>query len=290
MMSSPAVLDRVDNPRFDKPDFAPTAAHTTAPTASHEPAGPLPRRIPQCAARRLPDEPDQLCRLVLLIGGLRDEINTRKQLNLAGIRVTAAATPDQARAACIHVRFDAVMVNAAALQPTLAHGVERLRSWFAGPLLVVDSTGNEGDDIDALVQGASACVRWGASARLLYAHLLSQFKQAQASHLAADQDALALPGGWRFDSAASALRRANQEMPLTRQQLGLLQCLAQPFGRVVARAELEAKVSPAARALKRHTIEVYIGRLRQRLIDASFDAFCIEAVRGRGYRLRAAAD
>lgn len=274
MMSSPALLDRVDNPKFGNPGFAPTTSPTTASPTSASNAG---------------RAPDQVCRLTLLIGGLRDEVNTRKLLNSAGIRVTAAATPDQARAACTHVRFDAVMVNAAVLQPTLAHGVERLRSWFSGPLLVVDSTGNEGDDIDALVQGANACVRWGASARLLHAHLLSQFKQALASNLAVDEDALALPGGWRFDSAACALRRADREVSLTRQQLGLLQCLAQPFGRVVARGELEAKVSSDQRPLKRHTIEVYIGRLRQRLMEVGFDAFCIEVVRGRGYRLRAAA-
>ena len=260
-MSSPAVLDRVDNPKATHPDMAPGAD----------------------------SEPGPPCQLVLLIGGLSNEAVARQVLNQAGIRIVAAASPEQARSACTHVRFDAVLVNAAVLQPSLSQGVARLRSWFGGPLLVVDSPGNEGDDIDALVHGASACVRWGASARLLQAHLRSQFKQAPASHLAADQDALALPGGWRFDAAASALRRPNQELALTVQQLGLLQCLAQPFGRVVARGELEAKVSPNGRALKRHTIEVYIGRLRQRLLEARFEAFSIEAVRGRGYRLRAAA-
>ena len=191
-----------------------------------------------------------------------------------------------ARSACTHVLFDAVMVNAAVLHSTRAHGVARLRSWFRGPLLVVDCPGDERADIDALVQGADVCVRHGASAALLQAHLLSQFKLRSASHLAVDDDDLTLPDDWRFDGAACALRRDDQEVPLTRQQLGLLQCLAQPFGRAVARGELEAKVSPDGRALKRHTIEVYIGRLRQRLHDAGFDAFRIEAVRGRGYRLR----
>jgi DNA-binding response OmpR family regulator len=71
---------------------------------------------------------------------------------------------------------------------------------------------------------------------------------------------------------------------LTEVQSALLQCLIEAQGLIVPRARLAAAL-PNRHEIGARSVDVYIHRLRQRLRGEGVEAFAIQAVRGRGYRL-----
>ncbi len=251
--------------------------------------------------------PDHSRCLILVIGGPAQLQLIRSLMSQAGARSSGVASALAARQACAHIRFDAIAAHRSALGPKLAHSVSELRQWFGGALMVIADDMDESDEVLALEHGANAYVTMQMAPRLLLARLMAcmhepagppqgRIPQCAARRLPDERagalathplDMVELPGQWRFDLAASALRRGSRELPLTELQLALLECLANPVGRVVARAELQARMGSKAEAIKRHTVEVYIFRLRQRLARYGLDAFHIEAVWRRGYRLQA---
>lgn len=80
------------------------------------------------------------------------------------------------------------------------------------------------------------------------------------------------------------LSRGDRRVDLTEMQAALLQVLLDDLGRVVPRSRLLAAVS-RRRTLQPRSIDVYVARLRQRLLDERVDDLQLEGVRGRGYAL-----
>jgi DNA-binding response OmpR family regulator len=183
---------------------------------------------------------------------------------------------------------DAVVYDAQADATPLPAALAQLRRWFAGPLLVLDSSHDEVDEILALELGADGLLAHPVNPRRLRARLAALLRRhtGAAPPLVADDAPPDLPAGWHLDTVHNRLHRGDQSVALTGGQAHLLRCLALHAGRVVPRAELHDQVCAPQSDLRARSIDVYIHRLRQRLLAAGVQDLSIEAVRGRGFVLR----
>lgn len=244
------------------------------------------------AAPRLPlpwpDAALQTPALVLFVGaGVRPGRELAEMLGQAGLRCAAVSSRETAREACRNLQFDAVVVDAAVLGTSLALGLSELQPLAACPLLVVAPSPNEVDEIVALEHGASDYLALPVSPRLLRAHLTALLRGRQRPDTSSDNGGENNRSGqWLLDPMLRELRSGALTVPLTECQFNILHCLAGQAGRVVPRAELEARVSGPEASLTARSIDVYVHRLRRRLDEAGFEAFEVQCVRGRGYRLR----
>lgn len=208
-----------------------------------------------------------------------------------GMRSLWLAGPAQALHAASLARFDALVIDASLLGSRAATWLGELRARLACPLLLVAERADEIDEILALELGADAYLARPLAARRLRAHLaaLMRLRQPPADHRhrAAGAARRATAGsGWQVDCVANRLLVAGRSHELTEVQSGLLRCLTEAQGRIVPRAALAAAL-PGGAGLSARSVDVYIHRLRRRLTDAGVDRLAIEAVRGRGYTLKA---
>lgn len=223
-------------------------------------------------------------RLLLFVGMLPGaELSTL--LAIDGMR--CLSLPDVATAldAARLARFDAVVLQAAALGAAPARALEALRRTLCCPLVVAAGSEDEVDEILALEQGADAWLPRPMAARRLRAHLLALLRlRATAPEVHVDRTP---PCRWRIDRVLNRLHGAAPgPVALTEVQAALLQRLVDADGRVVSRAQLADSLVPShGHALQARSVDVYVHRLRDRLRKADATDHDIEAVRGRGYRL-----
>ena len=95
--------------------------------------------------------------------------------------------------------------------------------------------------------------------------------------------------GAAFAADITTIEPAAATVALSAGQLHLLRCLALHGGRVVPRADLHRQVCAPESDLRARSIDVYVHRLRQRLLAAGVRDLLIHAVRGRGFMLRSEA-
>lgn len=188
---------------------------------------------------------------------------------------------------------DAVVIDAGADGLPLPVALAQLRAWFAGPLLVLDGSADEIDEILALELGADGLLSHPVNPRRLRARLEALLRrpatQGVPPPLVGDEPAPDLPAGWRLDAVHNRLHRGDQSVGLSAGQAHLLRCLALHGGRVVPRADLHEQVCAPESDLRARSIDVYVHRLRQRLLAAGVHDLRIHAVRGRGFMLRSEA-
>ncbi len=221
-------------------------------------------------------------RLVLFVGAdLRPGEALAETLAREGMRCLWLAGPEQALRAARLARFDAVAVDGALVD---GRALAELRAALRSPLLVLAPAADEIDEIVALESGADAFLARPVAPRRLRAHLAALMRRAPPAR--PESEAVAMVGGWSIDALRQALTDGAREVPLTEVQTLLLQCLFDAAGSLVARAQLMAAL-PRGERLQVRSVDVYIHRLRQRLRDEGVQGIAIEAVRGRGFVLRA---
>ena len=225
--------------------------------------------------------------LVLFVGpAVRPDAECAELLGQSGLRCVAVSDLDSAHTASGNLQFDALVIDAAVLQPTLALALAGLHVAAGAPMLVIAPRPSEVDEIVALEHGASQYLARPLSARLMRAHLTALLRPrlgmaGDATTGAADVSL----GGWTLDPLQRRLSRGSRHVELTEGQFSLLHALAAQAGRVVPRAELETRVAGDG-ALTARAIDVYVHRLRKRLAEMGVNDLDIESVRGLGYRLR----
>ena len=257
----------------------------TARTPTNEPAsagrGAFGRGMPPAAAP---------ASLVLFIGaGFQPSAAMCDLLARDGMRCLWLAGPGPALRTAQLARFDAVVIDAAALGGHGAAVLADLNAALRCPMIVVANQADEVDEIVALELGADAYLAQPLAPRRLRAHLgaLMRVRTPAAAREPAVDDALDAPtrvAGWQLDRVGNRLLRHGVRVALTDVQCALLQCLFEARGCIVPRARLAAAL-PNRRDVSMRSVDVYIHRLRQRLRDEGVDGVVIEAIRGRGYLL-----
>ncbi len=187
---------------------------------------------------------------------------------------------------------DAVVFDAQADGSPLAAALAQLRQWFGGPLLVLDGSADDLDEILAIELGADGQLAHPVSPRRLRARLEALLRRPATTApppLPGPEEPPELPAGWHLDAVHNRLHRGERSVALSAGQLHLLRCLALHGGRVVPRADLHRQVCAPESDLRARSIDVYVHRLRQRLLAAGVRDLSIHAVRGRGFMLRSEA-
>ncbi len=227
--------------------------------------------------------------LVVFVGmGARPAPELTDGLARDGVRGLWLDRVEQALTAAAHAHFDAAVVR---LDERVAVAARRFDGWCRSlgcPLLLVAEIEDEVDEIIALELGADAVLPQPVSPRRLRAHLMRLLRRTAADArmaCTAPEPAARLPvAGWTLDRVHNRLLREDRQVALTELQAALMQVLMDDYGRVVPRARLLAAAS-LRRALQPRSIDVYIARLRLRLLEERIDELQLEGVRGRGYRL-----
>lgn len=203
-----------------------------------------------------------------------------------GMRSLWLAGPAQALRAAALARFDALVIDTAALGSRAASWLAALHAQLRCPVLVVAEHADEVDEIVALELGADAYLTRPLAPRRLRAHLAALMRLRAPADAPTRHINLARGAGWQLDRIANRLFVDGRGVALTEVQAALLQCLAEARGRIVPRARL-AQALTHGQNLSARSVDVYIHRLRARLQQEGLGArLAIEAVRCRGYVLK----
>jgi DNA-binding response OmpR family regulator len=159
----------------------------------------------------------------------------------------------------------------------------------ATPVLILSARGSVGDRIAGLEDGADDYLPKPFSPAELVLRVKTILRRATAAGAAARRAGTAQPplihGDLVVDRDRFEVTRAGVPIPLTRVEFRLLTTLLEADGRVLSRDQLLDAVYGADQAdVLDRTIDVHIGRLRDKLGDDAEQSRYVMTVRGVGYR------
>jgi two-component system OmpR family response regulator len=117
-----------------------------------------------------------------------------------------------------------------------------------------------------------------------FAELLARLR-ALARRGEPERPCLLSVGDLTLDPATRAVRRGDEEIPLSAKEFALLETFMRRPGEVLSRLHLLEHAWDFAYDARSNVVDVYIRHLRRK-IDEPFGRSSLETVRGAGYRLR----
>jgi DNA-binding response OmpR family regulator len=167
------------------------------------------------------------------------------------------------------------------------HGYEILKRLRARevwtPVLMLTSNDGEFDQTEAFDLGADDYLAKPFSLPVLVARLRALVRRGAPARPVALRC-----GDLVLDPLTHSVRRGQTLVDVTPQEFLLLQLLMGRCGDAVSTSEILAAVWDSDYPGNEHLVEVYVGYLRRK-IDVPFGVTSLQTVRGRGYRLAAAA-
>jgi DNA-binding response OmpR family regulator len=156
----------------------------------------------------------------------------------------------------------------------------------ATPILILSARGSTIDRIAGLEDGADDYLPKPFSPAELVLRVRSILRRSVSAITPGSRSQATLThGDLVLDPDRHEVTRGGQEIPLTRVEFRLLQTILEADGRVLTRDQLLDAVygHDQADVLDR-TVDVHIGRLRDKLGDVADDPRYVATVRGVGYR------
>ena len=162
--------------------------------------------------------------------------------------------------------------------------IERLRQWYARPILVLSARSLESDKVAALDLGADDYLTKPFGVGELLARLrVAQRHQAQRS--GGQSPTQVEVGSIRIDFAARRVQRDGADIHLTPIEYKLLATLVQHRGKVLTHRQLLREVWGAAHVESPHYLRIYMRTLRHKIeTDPARPRWLLTEV-GVGYRL-----
>lgn len=151
------------------------------------------------------------------------------------------------------------------------------------PIIVVTAKDSELDSVVALELGADDYVRKPFGLRELVARIRAVMRRAP-SQGPASADEVVVVGEVTLDSGAHRVTVSGKEVPLSRKEFELLECLIQNAGRVMTRQNLIDQIWGLDYVGDTKTLDVHIKRLRAKLEEAPAKPRLITTIRGLGYK------
>ncbi len=207
-------------------------------------------------------------------------------LRKAGYEALVAADGRTALRLALEKAPDLILLDWMIPEPDGLEVCRALRKVSVVPIIMITARGEEVDRVVGLEVGADDYVCKPFSVRELLARIKAVLRRtAETAAAGVGGGLLCGPHGILLDLEARKARVAEQELPLTRLEFDLLECLLRNAGRVLTRERLLEQVWGYDFAGDTRAVDSAVKRLRARLRAAAAEADCIEAVRGLGYRL-----
>lgn len=158
------------------------------------------------------------------------------------------------------------------------------------PIVVLSARGTTGDRIEGLAAGADDYVPKPFSPAELVLRVRRVLDRAanSAGHSGVEPSAVLMAGELSLDRDRHDVRVGGRPVSLTIAEFRLLSALLEARGRVLTRDQLMDAVYGPEEVVLDRTIDVHVGRLRDKLGDDADAPKYVATVRGVGYR--AAAD
>jgi DNA-binding response OmpR family regulator len=158
---------------------------------------------------------------------------------------------------------------------------------YDGGVLILTARGGELDRVVGLDVGADDYMSKPFGLAELLARTRALLRRAAAQQVA--DESAAEDGGLRIDKHARRVFAGEEEVALTTKEFDVLALLSDDRGAVVTRDRLMDEVWDSNWYGSTKTLDVTVGRLRQKLEDSSAPARVV-TVRGVGFRLEDVAD
>lgn len=181
---------------------------------------------------------------------------------------------------------DIVVLHQHAVPRELADICRHLRSQTARPLLIILADAREEAVTAVLEAGADDALSAEVTPRELLARIRAHLRRDQ-EYAAAGSPLPVEVGHLRLDTARHEVRVRGQAVNLTPREFELLEHLARQHGRAVRRQELLEQVWGYNSEMMTRTLDVHVGRLRQKIEQDARSPQMILTVPGVGYKLMA---
>jgi len=163
--------------------------------------------------------------------------------------------------------------------------MRRVREESDLPILMLSARGSAADRVYGIHEGADDYLPKPFSPAELVVRVKAILRRAHPAREARSDHGLLRHRDLTIDTDRHEVRRGEQPLPLTSAEFRLLTALVAADGRVLSREQLlDSLYGPAQGEALDRTIDVHIGRLREKLGDDADRPRYLATVRGAGYR------
>jgi len=152
------------------------------------------------------------------------------------------------------------------------------------PIIISSARHDITDKVEALERGADDYMPKPYDPRELEARIRSLLRREKHEFSAGSTSAKKVKKDIVVDEDRSIIKYKDQELSLTNAEYGILKYLLKKEGGVVSREELIYNVEAISEESTNKSIDVIIGRIRQKLGEVPKDPKYIHSVRGIGYK------
>lgn len=177
-----------------------------------------------------------------------------------------------------------IVLHESAAPRDLPEIVSHLRRQTTCPLLVLLEQGDEPRLVAVLMAGADDCMVPAASEAELVARLRAQLRRHREYAGRPTAEGYQC-GEISLDLLRHEVRVRGELVALTPREFALLECLAQRAGRAVSRDELLRRVWDYTGDVSTRTLDVHVGRLRQKIEADPAQPRQLITIPGVGYKL-----
>jgi DNA-binding response OmpR family regulator len=212
----------------------------------------------------------------------------RTYLERAGYRVSEAADGRAALAAIVRDQPALVVLDLMLPEIDGLSVVRAIRGKADTPIIILSARGTTADRITGLATGADDYLPKPFSPAELVARVQRVLARSDRNGIPEERAEITRPlvhGELRVDRERHTAELGRRSVALTAIEFRLVVALLEADGRVLTRDQLlDAVYGLDAEAVLERTIDVHIGRLRDKLGDTAAEPRFVATVRGVGYR------
>ncbi|MBT7982020.1 MAG: response regulator transcription factor [Akkermansiaceae bacterium] len=162
-------------------------------------------------------------------------------------------------------------------------GMDLLAAWrhqkFQTPVLILSARGDINDKVNGLNLGADDYLAKPFS----FAELLARIRSL-GRRQSGQSKTLLRHGSLQMDLISREISLDGQSLELTPREFALLEMFLQNIGRVLTRTQIIEKIWDVYFDMETNLLDVYISKLRTKLVSDDSDTVKITTIRGVGYR------
>lgn len=202
-----------------------------------------------------------------------------------GFAVELAHDGDQALAAALAGDFDLIVLDI--MMPGMS-GLEvlrRLRPLRRTPVLMLTALGDDADSLRGFEEGADDYLGKPCNLKVLLARIRALLRRSESSGTTGQDDWSQLRvGDLSMNVHSLSVKRLDSSIDLTSTEFAILEALLRSAGQVVSKSELSEKALRRPLGRFDRSLDVHIGRLRQKIGPLPEGGERIKTVRGVGYQ------